>query len=76
MILMAPCIINFIGANALLGPVGGRGPWTLLGPEMALSQASAIRAQIKIPLCSFWTVWRPLLLTRILLYDPENRVIK
>jgi hypothetical protein len=30
MILMAPCIINFIGANALLGPVGGRGPWTLL----------------------------------------------
>jgi hypothetical protein len=32
MILMAPCIIDFIGANALLGPVGGRGPWTLLGP--------------------------------------------
>ncbi len=32
MILMAMCIIDFIGANALLGPVGGRGPWTLLGP--------------------------------------------
>jgi hypothetical protein len=31
MMLMAPCIIDFIGANALLGPVGGRGPWTLLG---------------------------------------------
>jgi hypothetical protein len=29
MILMAPCIIDFIGANALLGPEGGRGPWTL-----------------------------------------------
>jgi hypothetical protein len=32
MILMAPCIIDFIGANALLGPVGGRGPghsWAL-----------------------------------------------
>jgi hypothetical protein len=26
MILMAPCIIDFIGANALLGPVVGRGP--------------------------------------------------
>ncbi len=23
MILMAPCIIDFIGANGLLGPVGG-----------------------------------------------------
>ncbi len=32
MILMAPCIIDFIGANALLGPVKGREPWTLLGP--------------------------------------------
>ncbi len=31
-ILMAPCIIDFLGANGLLGPVGGRGPWTLLGP--------------------------------------------
>jgi serine/threonine protein kinase len=31
-VLIAPCIIGFIGANALLGPVGGRGPWTLLGP--------------------------------------------
>ena len=28
---MALCIIDFIGANAFLGPVGGRGPWTLLG---------------------------------------------
>jgi hypothetical protein len=26
MILMAPCIKDFIGANALLGPVGGGGP--------------------------------------------------
>jgi hypothetical protein len=33
MILMALCIIDFIGAYALLGPVGGRGPWTLLGPN-------------------------------------------
>ncbi len=32
MIFMAPCIIDFIGANGLRGPVGGRGPWTLLGP--------------------------------------------
>jgi hypothetical protein len=35
MILMAPCIIDFIGANALLGPVGGgRSPghsWALKG---------------------------------------------
>jgi hypothetical protein len=31
MILMVPCIIDFIGANGLCGPVGGRGPWTLLG---------------------------------------------
>jgi hypothetical protein len=30
---MALCIIDFIGANGLLGPVGGRGPWTLLGPN-------------------------------------------
>jgi hypothetical protein len=32
MILMAPCIIDFIGAYALLGPVGGGGPghsWAL-----------------------------------------------
>jgi hypothetical protein len=35
MILLAPCIIDFIGPNGLRGPVGGRGPWTLLGPEMA-----------------------------------------
>ncbi len=33
MILMALCIIDFIEAYALLGPVGGRGPWTLLGPN-------------------------------------------
>ncbi len=26
MILMAPCIIDFIWANALLGPVGGGDP--------------------------------------------------
>ncbi len=32
LILMALCITDFIGANALLGPVRGRGPWTLLGP--------------------------------------------
>ncbi len=45
MILMAPCIIDFIRANALLGLVGGRGPWTLPGPQMAASEASAIWAQ-------------------------------
>jgi hypothetical protein len=39
---MAPCIIDFIGANGICGPVGGRGPWTLLGPSMATSEASAI----------------------------------
>jgi hypothetical protein len=39
---MGPCIIDFIGANGLCGPVGGRGPWTLLGSEMATSEASAI----------------------------------
>jgi hypothetical protein len=32
MILMCPCIIDFIGGNGLQGWVGGRGPWTLLGP--------------------------------------------
>ncbi len=30
MILMCPCIIDFIGGNGLQGWVGGRGPWTLL----------------------------------------------
>jgi hypothetical protein len=32
MILMCPCIIDFIGRNGLRGQVGDRGPWTLLGP--------------------------------------------
>jgi serine/threonine protein kinase len=32
-VLIALCIIDFIGANVLLGPVGGRGPWTLLDPN-------------------------------------------
>jgi hypothetical protein len=32
MILMCPCIIDFIGGNGLRGQAGGRGPWTLLGP--------------------------------------------
>ncbi len=32
MILMAPCIIDFIGANALLGPVGGGGEGALDTP--------------------------------------------
>jgi hypothetical protein len=31
--LCALCIIDFIGGNGLLGQVGGRGPWTLLGPN-------------------------------------------
>jgi hypothetical protein len=30
-ILMCPCIKDFIGGNGLQGWVGGRGPWTLLG---------------------------------------------
>jgi hypothetical protein len=32
MILMAPRIIDFIGANALLGPVGGKGALDTPGP--------------------------------------------
>ncbi len=39
MILMAPCIIDFIWANALLGPVGGGGPghsWALKWPRESL----------------------------------------
>ncbi len=32
LILMALCIIDFIGANGLLGPVGGRGPRSVQGP--------------------------------------------
>ncbi len=35
MILMGPCIIDFIGGNGLRGQVGGRGPWTLLGPGVS-----------------------------------------
>jgi hypothetical protein len=41
MILIALCIIDFIGRNALLGPVGGRGPghsWA----QMALASLDAI----------------------------------
>ncbi len=32
LILMCPCLIDFIGGNGLRGWVGGRGPWTLLCP--------------------------------------------
>ncbi len=32
MILMAPCIIDFIGANGLRGPVGGKGALDTPGP--------------------------------------------
>jgi hypothetical protein len=42
---MAPCIIDFIGAIALLGPVGGRGPWTLLGPNGNRFAGCHFRAQ-------------------------------
>ncbi len=31
-------IIDFIGANALLGPGGGRGPWTFLGLKESRTQ--------------------------------------
>ncbi len=45
MILMALCIIDFIGANGLLGAVGGRGPWTLLGPNGTRFARCHLRAQ-------------------------------
>jgi hypothetical protein len=32
MILPSPRLPHFIGGKALHGGVGGRGPWTLLGP--------------------------------------------
>jgi hypothetical protein len=43
MILMAPCIIDFIGANALLGPVGGGGPRPWTGHSWALKWHRAKR---------------------------------
>ncbi len=42
---MAPCIIDFIGANALIGPVGGRGPWTLLSRNSTRFARCHLRAQ-------------------------------
>jgi hypothetical protein len=36
MILMALCIIDFIGANALLGPVGGGGPSNTFAPMKSI----------------------------------------
>jgi hypothetical protein len=58
MILMAPCIIDFIGANALLGTVGVGGPghsWALkwnrakrvpFGPRSVLGPPSPPLAQV------------------------------
>jgi hypothetical protein len=48
MILMAPCIIDCIGANALLGPVGGGGPghsWPLIGIERRIRPYEIYYAQ-------------------------------
>jgi hypothetical protein len=45
---MAPCIIDFIGA--LLGPVGGREPWTVdtPGPLNGIEQSDAMHRAIRI----------------------------
>ncbi len=47
---MVPCIIDFIGANALLGPVGGgaRGP----GHSWALKWHRAKRSNLFAPMKS------------------------
>jgi hypothetical protein len=36
---MVPCIIDFIGANALLGPVGGEGALDTPGPLNGIKQS-------------------------------------
>jgi hypothetical protein len=41
MIVMAPCIIDFIGANALLGPVGGEGALDTPGPLNGIERRNA-----------------------------------
>jgi hypothetical protein len=38
MILMAPCIIDFIGENGLHGPVGGEGALDTPGPLNGTSE--------------------------------------
>ncbi len=46
MILLAPCIIDFIGANGLRGSVGGRGPghsWALKWHERTRNLAHATK---------------------------------
>jgi hypothetical protein len=41
MILMAPFIIDFIGANALLGPVGGEGALDTPGPLNGIERSGS-----------------------------------
>jgi hypothetical protein len=52
MILMAPCIIDFIGANGLRGPVGGGGPghsWALKWQRAKLSGTCDPGSEIQDP---------------------------
>jgi hypothetical protein len=45
MILMCPCIIDFIGGNGLQGQVGGERALDTPGPLNGTSEVSAIWAQ-------------------------------
>ncbi len=46
--LLKGYLIDFIGANGLLGSVGGRGPWTLLGPKMARAREKIISKNVAV----------------------------